>query len=73
MTLRSSVPRSVRVQTGQVPIFRADLALEQLDNFKIDDSFGSLVRSAESNWLDSLIVEHNNEDSDFPWMILPHG
>ncbi len=54
--------RNVRRQVAKI---RADLTMDQLDNFEIDDFVGSLVRFAESKWLDSLIVEHNNEDSHF--------
>ena len=46
----------------EVAKFRADLTLEQLDNYKIDDWYGFLVRFAEAKWFRSLIDEHSNED-----------
>ena len=58
-------PLKIRNVRRQVAKFRADLTLEQLDNYKIDDSFGSLVRFAEAKWFESLIEEHNNPDSHF--------
>ena len=38
----------IRNVRRQVAKFRADLTLEQFDNFKIDDSYGSLARFAEA-------------------------
>jgi hypothetical protein len=45
--------------------FRADLTLEQLDNYKIDDSFGSLVRYTDSKFFESLVAERNNSHFHF--------
>ena len=58
-------PLKIRNVRRQVAKFRADLTLEQLDNYKIDDSFGSLSRFAEAKWFETLIEEHNNLDSHF--------
>jgi hypothetical protein len=44
-------PKLLRNMKRQVVKVRAELTLEQLDSVKIDDSFGSLVRYADSKWL----------------------
>ena len=49
----------------QVVKVRAQLTTEQLDEFKIDDSFGSLVRYAEGKWFTNLFHEHLNSENDF--------
>jgi hypothetical protein len=53
----SCVPHGRQVQS--------DLTLEQLDNIKIDDSFGSLARFTEAKSFSKLIEEHNNLESHF--------
>ena len=58
-------PLKLRNVRRQVAKFRADLTLEQLDNYKIDDSYGSLERFAEAKWFETLIEEHNKDDSHF--------
>ncbi len=45
--------------------FRAVLTIEQLDQHKIDGSYGSLVRYSDSKLFANLLEEHNDEKSDF--------
>ncbi len=45
--------------------FCSELTFEQLDTIKIDDSFGSLVRYAEAEWITSLFEKHTDQDPDF--------
>ncbi len=49
----------------KVAKFRADLTLERLARHKIDGSYGSPVRYAESKWFTILLPQHNDEESDF--------
>jgi hypothetical protein len=58
-------PIEIRVVRRTVAKFRADLTLEQLGNYKIDDSFGSLVLYTDSKFFSSLVAEHNKLDSHF--------
>jgi hypothetical protein len=64
---KSIDPIKIRVVRSTVAKFRAVLTLEQLDNYKIDDSssLGSLVRYTESKFFLSLVAEHNNLNSHF--------
>ncbi len=41
------------------------MTTEQLDEFKIDDSYGSLVLFAEGKWFASLFHEHLDSGNDF--------
>ncbi len=58
-------PLKLRHMRRKVAKFRADLTIEQLSNYKIDDSFGSLVRYSEAKWFQRLIDMHNDEGSPF--------
>ncbi len=39
--------------------------MEQLDNYKIDESFGSLVRYSDAKLFAKLLEHHNDEKLDF--------
>jgi hypothetical protein len=58
-------PIKIRNVRRQVAKFRAELTLEQLDNFRIDDSYGSLVRFSDAKWFRTLIDQHNDADLPF--------
>ena len=58
-------PVKIRHMRRKVAKFRADLTIQQLNNYKIDDSFGSLVRYSDAKLFRNLIDLHNNEESDF--------
>ncbi len=58
-------PIKIRVVRRTVAKLRADLTLEQLDTCENDDSFGSLVRYADSKCFSSLVAEPNNLNSHF--------
>ena len=58
-------PLKIRNVRRKVAKFRADLTLEQLAHHNIDDSYGSLVRYAESKWFTTLLAQHNDEQSGF--------
>jgi hypothetical protein len=55
-------PIKIRVVRRTVATFRAVL---QLDNYKIDDSLGSLVRYTNSKFFSSLVAEHTFLNSHF--------
>jgi hypothetical protein len=50
-------PIEIRVVCRTVAKFRADLPLEQLDNYKIDDTFGSLVLYTDFKFFWSLVAD----------------
>ena len=58
-------PIKIRVVRRTVARFRNDLTLEQLDNIKINDSYGSLVRFTDAKAFAQLIEKHNNLESHF--------
>ncbi len=41
------------------------MTTEQLDEFKIDDSYGSLVRYAEGKWFMTRYLQHLDSGVDF--------
>jgi hypothetical protein len=58
-------PLKIRNVKRKVAKCRADLTLEQLDQCKVDDSFGSLSAFSDAKWFATLIAQHNDKDSDF--------
>ena len=58
-------PKLLRNMKRQVVKVRAQLTTEQLDEFKIDDSFGSLVRYAEGKWFTTLFHDHLDSENEF--------
>ena len=58
-------PKLLRNMKRQVVKVRSQLTTEQLDQFKIDDSFGSLVRYAEGKWFTTLYSQHLDSGNDF--------
>ncbi len=49
----------------KVSRFRAVLSIQQLDNYNIDESFGSLVRYSDAKLFANLLEQHTDENSDF--------
>ena len=58
-------PKLLRNIKRQVVKVRAKLTTEQFDEFKIDDSYGSLVSYADGKWFTTLFHEHLDSDNDF--------
>ena len=58
-------PKLLRNMKWQVVKVRAQLTTEQLDEFKIDNSFGSLVRYAKGKWFMTLFHEHLDSEKEF--------
>ncbi len=57
-------PSSMRSLQRKVVKVRAESTLERLDALTIDDSFGSLIRSADAKWFPTLFEKHM-DDTDF--------
>jgi hypothetical protein len=55
----------IRHVRRKVSRFRAVLTIEQLDQHKIDESYGSLVRYSDSKLFANLLDQHNDEKSAF--------
>ncbi len=58
-------PKMLRSIKRQVVKVRAQLTTEQLNEYKIDDSYGSLVHYAEGKWFMTLFHDHLDSENDY--------
>ena len=62
-------PKLVRSVRRAVQAYRAELTLEQLNDLRIDDSFGSLVRFSDERLFAELLRRHNDEDDPYHFQL----
>ncbi len=58
-------PKPLRNMKYQVVKARAELTLEQLDEIKIDDSYGSLVLYSNAKWSPTMLALHLDSANTF--------